>query len=113
MSLPILYLAGPMTGYPDFNHPAFNQAAKQLRKAGYLVVNPAENGLDRDAPWINHMRRDIILMMQSAEAVATLPGYESSRGALIETALAHRLGWRVLAVEMWLDKAKKAVEVGG
>jgi hypothetical protein len=112
VSLPILYLAGPMTGYPDFNHPAFNQAAKQLRKAGYEVVNPAENGLDRDAPWINHMRRDIILMMQSAEAVATLPGYESSCGALIETALAHRLAWRVLAVEMWLEKAKKAAEAG-
>jgi len=99
---PILYLAGPMSGLPQFNHPAFHEAAKQLRDAGYLVVNPAENGLAADAPWIRHMRRDIILMMQSAEAVATLPDWAGSRGALIETSLAHRLGWRVEPVTTWL-----------
>jgi len=106
--LPILYLAGPMSGLPEFNHPAFHDASSQLRAAGYLVVNPAENGLAADAPWIRHMRRDIILMMQSAEAVATLPGFGDSRGALIETALAHRLGWRVESVKKWLEEAQHA-----
>jgi uncharacterized protein (UPF0264 family) len=104
---PIIYLAGPMSGLPQFNHPAFHEAAKQLRAAGYLVVNPAENGLAADAPWIRHMRRDIALMMEAAEAVATLPDFGSSRGALIETALAHRLGWRVESVRTWLTEAAR------
>jgi hypothetical protein len=105
VSLPILYLAGPMTGLPDYNHPAFHKAAQQLRQAGYQVISPAENGLDQDAPWLRHMRRDIAMMMDAAEAIATLPDFGSSRGARIETALAHRLGWRVESVRTWLTEA--------
>jgi hypothetical protein len=35
-----LYIAGPMTGIPDSNYPAFNQAEIELRAAGYDVLNP-------------------------------------------------------------------------
>lgn len=38
-----LYLAGPMTGLPDFNYPAFHAAAAAWRAAGWTVANPAEN----------------------------------------------------------------------
>ena len=37
-----LYLAGPMRGYKDFNFPAFIEATKKLREAGYIVSCPAE-----------------------------------------------------------------------
>ena len=37
-----VYLAGPMTGYPDYNYPAFHCAAEQYRAAGFDVVSPAE-----------------------------------------------------------------------
>ncbi len=37
-----IYLSGPMSGYPSFNIPAFDDAARQLRANGYQVVSPAE-----------------------------------------------------------------------
>lgn len=98
----ILYLCGPMTGLPDDNYPAFHTAAKQLRDAGYLVVNPAETTLPRTAPWISHMRKDIADMVNTCDAVATLPGVQNSRGAVIETGIATGLGWRVHPVDAWL-----------
>ena len=37
-----LYLAGPMSGKPQMNFPAFEKAAKSLRRRGHDVVSPAE-----------------------------------------------------------------------
>ncbi|MCS8243350.1 DUF4406 domain-containing protein [Pseudomonas aeruginosa] len=39
-----VYLAGPMTGLPDFNYPAFNAEEKRIRALGYIVE---VNGLPR------------------------------------------------------------------
>lgn len=38
-----IYIAGPMSGLPEFNYPAFNRAAAVLRAQGHHVENPAEN----------------------------------------------------------------------
>ena len=38
-----VYIAGPMTGIPEFNYPLFNATAKALRATGVEVRNPAEN----------------------------------------------------------------------
>ena len=106
MKHPILYLAGPMSGLPEFNHPAFHAAAAELRAAGYTVINPAENGLDRDAPWLRHMRHDIAQLVTLCDAVATLPGSPESRGAMIEVGLARGLGFPVMSVTYWLQATR-------
>lgn len=103
---PILYLCGPMTGLPEFNYPAFHEAARQLRAAGFRVVNPAETTIPRTTPWISHMRKDIADMVNTCDAVAMLPDCEASRGAMVEIQLAKSLGWTVYGVDDWLHLAR-------
>ena len=76
-----IYLAGPMTGYPDFNYPAFHDAATHLRAQGHAVINPAENhGGKQDLKRIDYLRADLPQVLE-VEAVVVLPGWEQSFGA--------------------------------
>ena len=94
-----LYLAGPMTGYPDWNFPAFHAAAERLRDKGHAVLNPAENfGGDPTRPRADYMRLDLAHLL-AAEGVAVLPGWERSRGASLEVAVARELGLPVVDAE--------------
>lgn len=84
-----LYLAGPMTGIPHFNYPAFNAAAAMLRAEGHEVFNPAEvTETDRRAA----LKADLTWICDHAEGIALLPGWERSSGARAEHALAVALG---------------------
>lgn len=89
-----VYISGPMTGYPEFNYPAFNAAARQLRMHGYLVVNPAELDTDTSKEWHHYMRNDIRELVDCDEIV-TLPGWEKSRGATLEVFIGTQLGMSV------------------
>ena len=94
-----IYIAGPMTGLPDHNFPAFHAAAARLRKAGWDVVNPAENfGGRTDLPRESYLRADVALLV-GCDAVAMLPGWEDSRGAKLEYLLARELGLLVFDAE--------------
>lgn len=61
-----LYLAGPMTGMPDSNYPAFHHAADQLRDMGYLVENPAECSLPENSSWHDFMRSGVRQLINDA-----------------------------------------------
>ena len=98
-----LYLAGPMTGIEDYNHPAFHAAEDLLRDHGYMVLNPARNGLPHDAPWEHHMRRDIGMLI-ACDGIALLPGWDASAGAKLEVQIANLLGLRVRTVDLWREK---------
>lgn len=102
-----LYLAGPMTGLPDFNRPAFHAAAAALRAAGYEVINPAELDesepiTDPDGPnaWPRYMRRDIPHLCK-CDALALLPGFSASRGAMLERELALAINMTSMMAEEW------------
>jgi hypothetical protein len=110
-----LYVAGPMTGVPHFNIPAFDAAAADLRERGFTVFSPAE--LD-DAKvrelalasedgcavehvkatgqrWIDLLVRDL-LVVADVDAVIVLPSWKRSRGARLETFVAYLLGKEIL-----------------
>lgn len=43
-----IYIAGPMSGYPNFNFPAFFAAEEKLRAEGWEVFNPAAKDMEDD-----------------------------------------------------------------
>ena len=88
------YLAGPMSGLPDLNFPLFHAEAARLRALGHEVVNPAELNPDHTMPWAECLRRDIPGLL-TCEGIALLPGWEKSRGAVLEHHIATALGMRV------------------
>ena len=101
----VLFLSGPMTGIKDWNHPAFNEAARRLRALGYRVWNPAEidNG-KTGKPREYYMRINFQRLVQDGDDAITslfqLPGWRFSRGAMDEAHVARALGiaWHDYAV---------------
>ncbi|MDG9927461.1 MULTISPECIES: DUF4406 domain-containing protein [unclassified Pseudomonas] len=89
-----IYIAGPMTGYPDFNFPAFNAEAERLRGAGWHVENPAEHGHVDGAEWGDYLRYDI-WRLATCEAIHLLPGWQKSKGAKLEVHIAKSLGMKI------------------
>lgn len=98
-----IYISGPMSGLPDLNFPAFNDAAAKLRALGHEVFNPAEKQEEsnQDMTWTDYMRLDIKMLM-GCDAVALLPGYWESKGATIEWQLAKGLGFDIRTIDDWL-----------
>lgn len=105
-----IYVAGPMTGLPDFNFPAFHDAAARLRALGYEVENPAENPEPPCKSWLGYMRM-AVAQVARVDAIVLLPGWEQSRGAKVEYALAVGLGLDVLPLDFALTRP--AVLAGG
>jgi len=52
-----IYIAGPMSGLPEFNYPAFHAADAELRALGHETLNPANNP-ECDS-WEGYMRAAI------------------------------------------------------
>jgi hypothetical protein len=114
-----LYLAGPMTGYPQFNFPAFDQWARALRYHGFDVTSPAEEdpievqAIARasvtgnpaelpkfDGPLPTALRN--VSNVFDCDGVALMPGWERSSGSAHEIATAARFGLPVAPVQLWL-----------
>jgi hypothetical protein len=109
-----LYVAGPMTGIPEYNYPAFEAAELDLQVAGYEVLNPSKSGeaphvypqpdldgLDVEPErWRWYMRQGLSLLIQ-CDGIATLPNWWNSRGALLEVNIAERLGLPSRSVDEW------------
>ena len=100
-----IYVSGPMTGIPQKNFLAFYIAARDLRQAGYGVINPWElDTADKKDTWSECLRRDIRALMDCT-AIATLPGWQKSKGAKFEIYIAQQLKWPVHTVEYWRNYA--------
>lgn len=112
-----LYIAGPMTGYPDYNFANFDRVAKLLREKGFMVINPAEidrvygyteeilrTMSDREVKGIMKLivMRDILAIFE-CDGIALLEGWEHSKGTQVEIALANLLNIPVKPYSQWID----------
>jgi hypothetical protein len=86
-----VYIAGPMTGLPDYNVPAFRAAADLLQAAGAVAVDPSRHGVVDGFRWADYMRRALVDLV-ACDEVAVLPGWERSRGVALELHVARALG---------------------
>jgi hypothetical protein len=107
----IIYLAGPMSGKPQFNFPAFDEAEQDLHTMGIICVSPARLasreerlkslsspdglpdafGLDYNEDWKLWLSRDLRIVME-VQAIVCLPGWQYSKGARLETYVGSQLG---------------------
>lgn len=99
-----LYIAGPMTGLPEFNYPAFFDAARRLEAVGVEPINPARvAGREGCSSWLDYMRASLRDVAE-CDGIAVLPGWQDSRGAALEVHIARSLDLPVRPVEAWLEE---------
>ena len=105
-----VYIAGPVTGV-DRYWETFELVDDDLTGRGFTVLNPAR--LPSTLPHEKAMPI-CMAMVEAADAVVLLPGWEDSKGATMEKQYAEKLGKPVRLVSNFLqaaDAAKKVVEI--
>ena len=118
-----LYVAGPMRGYPQFNYPTFAHTAERLRSVGLKVISPHEVDIDygdlpgfnvndpnsfTQAHWHTAMRRDLNIILNEVDGIATLEGWWDSKGAKAEVYVARTIGLPVRDWTHWYSEARNA-----
>lgn len=101
----LLYVAGPMTGLPDFNYPAFREATRLLQLAGYEVRDPSTSVNPTPEDYHGWLRAGLAMLIE-CDGVAMLPGWEASGGARLELLVGATLGMQVKTVNAWLEAAR-------
>lgn len=84
-----VFISGPMSGYADYNRPAFMAAEKLLKDDGFDVFNPA--WMDVGAEWTSKELLNIdICALSHCDAIFNLYGWEKSSGAMLEHLYAYK-----------------------
>ncbi len=113
-----LYLAGPMTGIPQFNYPAFDEGKRVLKHHGYDVISPNESdapeiraaatfsqeGALDDLPGFDLRQTALqnVLDIGKCDGIALLSGWQASSGVTHEIATAVRFRLPVAPIQLWL-----------
>ena len=95
------YIAGPMSGRPENNYPAFRAMEQFLRSNGVRnIKNPvaiADGDMNRA---YDYFIREGLKMVTQSNAMVMLDGWESSRGARLEFHTALVLGFPIFDQRM-------------
>ena len=102
---PVYYLAGRMTGLPEYNYPTFRKAAFLLRARGLTVVSPHElelvgipnedhHLLDPETLWKTMMSAAMVCLIR-CNNIILMVGWSESKGARRELDSAMACGHRL------------------
>ena len=100
-----IFIAGPMTGKPNYNFDAFDKAEEWLKWLGYRVVNPANMGRAAlkkhgEVPYGSPAYKELLAATMNevtkCNSIYMLKGWEKSRGAKQELSTAIDLGKEIV-----------------
>lgn len=85
-----------MTGIPEYNYPAFDALAEELRSHGVLVLTPSSIKHPKlatgDAPYAYYLE-EAIRKLLDANRIILMDGWHASNGARLEERIATSLGY--------------------
>lgn len=95
------YLAGPMTGLPEYNFPQFAAAKRDLEECGFDILSPheidhGETPETRGSLHYTEYLRAGFKMLLECRGIIMLPNWTKSRGAVAEFNLAVSLDMPVM-----------------
>ena len=94
-----IYIAGPMTGKPDLNQEAFNQAADYFASKDFSFFNPSHcafmNGWDEGTS-LSVIAPVLLNTLMLCTHIYMLRGWEQSKGATAEHAVAKWIGLEII-----------------
>ena len=94
-------MAGPMSGYPEHNFPAFEDACASLRKKMYILspheVEHGERPEDRGKLSYEEYLREDFKLLTECQGIILLPGWTKSKGAMAEFHYAVAAGMEIRA----------------
>lgn len=91
-----IYISGPMSGIEDLNRSAFESAEKKIQKMGHVALNP--HRFPQLETYEECIQMDLEVIAMSAEAIALLPGWETSPGSKKELKTALDLGLEIMVL---------------
>lgn len=100
-----LYLAGPMTGWPNFNYDMFRVESRRLEEAGYEVESPLQEGdeeIQHSVSYEYFLRRGFQQLLD-CDGLAYMEPVGLSKGATRELTLAQWIKIPAYPVSVWLE----------
>lgn len=93
-----IYISSPITGYNlNERHKFFARIEKELTILGYKAVNPMSKPLSDSAPYTEHMKEDLRLLL-GCDGIIVPNRWRCSKGCEMERRVADACGIPVVGV---------------